>query len=260
MPDEREGRCDEVMIGDIPVLLELEPCVAGAGHMHIDQRVEQSNPLPPELQQVAIVGLLPEQLGGFELAIDPRDTILQLSRDPGGPAVQHPTGRVVLAERAFEQLGPLHRLAELFRELDRRVGTRSPTAMASATEAARARPLRPATRVRRRRRSAREPGLGLGPAVAAGPERGQRLQPGHPLVQPLQLGLAMRALVQVLARRRLARLSARLPQADQRIHRQMSHGIISSPSQMRSRAWARDSCDFEKLGVLPIMLAISSWV
>ncbi len=60
-------------------------------------------------------------------------------------------------------------------------------------------------------------------------------------MQTLQLGLTMGALVQVFARCRLAGLTPGLSQADERIHRQMSHGIISSPSQLRSRAWARDN-------------------
>ena len=55
-------------------------------------------------------------------------------------------------------------------------------------------------------------------------------------MQALQLGLAVGARVQMLSRRRLPRLGAGLPQADEGINCQMTHGIISSPSQVRSRA------------------------
>ena len=38
------------------------------------------------------------------------------------------------------------------------------------------------------------------------------------------------------------------------------HTSVSSPSQRRRRVCARANCDFEKLTVLPIIPAISSWV
>ena len=99
----------------------------------------------------------------------------------------------------------------------------------------------------------------LRPPVPGRPERRQRPESGHPLVQPLKLGAATGTALEVLAGPRVARLQPGLPQAQQRFHGQMAHAALL-PSHRRSRWCARASCDFEKLGVLPIMLAISSWV
>ena len=110
------------------------------------------------------------------------------------------------------------------------------------------------------RRSARTRRGHRGPAIPGRPERRQRLEPGHPLVQPLELGPAGGAALQVLPGRRIARLEPGLAEAQQCFHRQMGHAPTPSPSQRRSRWCARASWDFEKLGVLPIMAAISSCV
>src|SRR4029077_17392278 len=67
-------------------------------------------------------------------------------------------------------------------------------------------------------------------------------------------------LVQVIAGDLGARLRARLPERHQLLEREVAHAATSSPSQRRRSAWARASCDLEKLGVLPIITAISSWV
>src|SRR5207245_1890041 len=97
-----------------------------------------------------------------------------------------------------------------------------------------------------------------GPAVACRPERRQRLEPGDALVQRLQLRLARRALIQVPARPRRAFVGS---QREQIVHRAVHHGAAPSVSSMRrSRACARANCDLEKLTVLPISSAISSWV
>src|SRR5206468_131187 len=83
---------------------------------------------------------------------------------------------------------------------------------------------------------------------------------GHPLVQPLQLDLAGGTFLQMHPRRGIARLEAGLAQTQQGVHRQMTHlSPSSSPSQRRSRTWARANWDLEKLGVFPITPAISSW-
>src|SRR4051794_34453069 len=78
-------------------------------------------------------------------------------------------------------------------------------------------------------------------------------------MQPIQLGLTLGTLAQMFPRGGDSRLGARLPQIEQRLHGEMSHAA-SSPSHRRSRLWARASWDLEKLGVLPIIVAISSWV
>ena len=84
-----------------------------------------------------------------------------------------------------------------------------------------------------------QPCGGLRPAVSARPERGKRLEPSDPLMQPIQLLLALRALVQVLPRDRDPRLTPRLAQCEQGVHGEVSHGATSSPSQRRSRVCAR---------------------
>ena len=102
-------------------------------------------------------------------------------------------------------------------------------------DAAAASPIEPADPVPSAPALRPDPGAGLGPAVAGGPERGQRLEPRHPLVQPLELGPAGRAGFQMLAGRGVARLGARLAQAQQGLHGQVRHASTSSPSQRRSR-------------------------
>jgi hypothetical protein len=102
--------------------------------------------------------------------------------------------------------------------------------------------------------------VNLGPAILRWPQRRQAAQPCDPLVQPLQLPPAARAGVQVRPRGLDAGLAAGLPQRHQLFDRQMRHADCSSPSHRRSRSWARASCDFEKLTVLPIIVDISSWV
>ena len=100
----------------------------------------------------------------------------------------------------------------------------------------------------------------LRPLVAGRTERRQRLEPRGTLVQPLELIPAGSAALQVLPGRRVSRLGAALAQPHQRLECQVCHKATSSPSHRRSRTCARASCDLEKLGVLPIIVAISSWV
>ena len=96
--------------------------------------------------------------------------------------------------------------------------------------------------------------------VARGPQRRQRAQPGHPLVQALEFGGALGAFGHVGLALGAAGLARRVAERHQLVHGEVGHACASSPSQVRSLACARDSCDFEKLGVLSIIPAISSWV
>ncbi len=97
-----------------------------------------------------------------------------------------------------------------------------------------------------------------GPAVSCRPSRRQRLELRHALVQRLELRPARPASRRVLPRPR-RRFAGH--ERQQVVHRAMHHGATPSSSSIRRRrAWARASCDFEKLTVLPICSAISSWV
>ena len=58
----------------------------------------------------------------------------------------------------------------------------------------------------------------------------------------------------------VGRLEAGVAERHELFHGEVGHACASSPSQTRSLACARDSCDFEKLGVRSIISAISSWV
>src|SRR6185312_15305036 len=84
------------------------------------------------------------------------------------------------------------------------------------------------------------------PAVTRWSQRGQRLELRHALVQRFKLCPAGGAFLDVspCPNRRLARL-----QRQQIIHRTVHHACApsASPNRRRSRAWARASCDFEKL-------------
>src|SRR5688500_7171558 len=92
----------------------LQTGVAGAGDANIDQRVEQTNPLTPQSEKV-LVGclLLRLELSHLQLAIEPGDAVLQLPGYAGGAAVEHASFGVVIIERAFEELRPLHDLGQL---------------------------------------------------------------------------------------------------------------------------------------------------
>src|SRR5690606_36617733 len=99
------------------------------------------------------------------------------------------------------------------------------------------------------------------PLVARGPEPREGAEPRRALLQPAELGRAGLAGPQVRAGLRGARLDAGLAQRGQLLQREVrAHAGASSPSQRRSRWCARASWDLEKLVVLPIRAAISSWV
>ena len=79
-------------------------------------------------------------------------------------------------------------------------------------------------------------------------------------MQPVELVPAGRTVIEMGAGGLIARLESRLPQRDELVDGQVRHATASSPSQRRSRPCARASWDLEKLVVLPIIPAISSWV
>src|SRR6266513_1069347 len=96
-----------------------------------------------------------------------------------------------------------------------------------------------------------------GPAVPRRTPRRQRFQLRNALVQRFELRAARPASRRVLPRPR-GPFSGN--ERQQVVHRAVHHRPTPSSSIPRSRAWARASCDLEKLTVLPICSAISSWV
>src|SRR4051812_29271316 len=90
-----------------------EPGVTGAGHVYVDQGIEEPDALAPEAKQLLVAGLLGSELGDLEPAIQLRDPILQLLGDPSGASVQYPAFRVVLTQRVLQRLGSLHDLVDL---------------------------------------------------------------------------------------------------------------------------------------------------
>src|SRR5690606_31238363 len=99
-----------------------------------------------------------------------------------------------------------------------------------------------------------------GPLAPRRLEGRQRLEPRDPLVQPVKLCPALVTAIEVTLGIGVARFPPWLTQGDQLFNGQVRHAGTSSPSQRRRRVCARASWDFEKLTVLPIMPAISSWV
>src|SRR5215207_6982376 len=67
----------------------LQAGIAGAGHVHVHQRVQQPHPLAPQLQQVLVVRLLLLQLGHLQLPVEPGDAVFQLARDAGGASIEY---------------------------------------------------------------------------------------------------------------------------------------------------------------------------
>src|SRR5207247_9491093 len=96
-----------------------------------------------------------------------------------------------------------------------------------------------------------------GPAVPCRPPHRQGLELRNSLVQRLELRPARRASRHVLPRPR-----GPFPGRERQyvVHRAVHHCATPSSSIRRNRTWARASCDLEKLTVLPICSAISSWV
>ena len=127
-------------------------------------------------------------------------------------------------------------------------------------DAAAASPARPAIRFRRCRRSAMTRARTSGHRSRPERSAGSALSRATRWCSRSSSARQCCTTFQMLPGRGVAGLAARLPQAHQGIHGQMRHAATSSPSQRRSRTCARASCDLEKLGVLPIIAAISSWV
>src|SRR5712692_8667857 len=232
-----------------------QPNIGDAGDVRVEQLLHQGHPLLPEFDELVVAQLRRRPAQPGELAVDDGNAVFQLGHQGGRPAAHHASRGVVALELFLQgrrlllrprQLGgvdlPRPERREHDQSGDRRSGRESDTAPAPHST-----PARGEDRVADR-----------GPAVARRPERRQRLEPGDPLIQRLQLRLARRALVQVPARPGRPFVG---PQREQIVHRAVHHGAAPSMSSMPcSRACARASCDLEKLTVLPISSAISSWV
>src|SRR5688572_12258443 len=105
-------------------LIRSQADIARPRHVHVHQRVEQADPLPPELQQLALVhrGVALE-LGRLELLVHLGDPVLQHARDPGRVAVHHPLPRIVGLEHVLERARALLDRREL--RVRHRLGHRS---------------------------------------------------------------------------------------------------------------------------------------
>src|SRR2546422_1461962 len=232
-----------------------QPNIGDAGDVRVEQLLHQGHPLLPEFDELVVAQLRRRPAQPGQLAVDDGNAVFQLGHQGSRPAAHHASRGVVALELFLQgrrlllrprQLGgvdlPRLERREHDQSGDRRGGRESDAAPAPHPTPALG-----------------EDGVAdRGPAVARRPERRQRLEPGDPLVQRLQLRLARRALVQVPARPGRPFVG---PQREQIVHRAVHHGAAPSMSSMpRSRACARASCDLEKLTVLPISSAISSCV
>src|SRR5437879_341342 len=232
-----------------------QPNIGDAGDVRVDQLPHQGHPLLPEFDELGVAQLRRRPAQPGQLAVDDGNAVFQLGYQGGRPTAHHATRGIVALELFLQgrrlllrprQLGSVDLPRPERREHDQ-PGDRRSGRESDATPAPYAAPPLGDDRVADR-----------GPAVACWPERRQRLEPGDTLVQRLQLRLARRAVVQVPTRPRRAFVGS---QREQIVHRAVHHGAAPSMSSMRlSRACARASCDLEKLTVLPISSAISSWV
>src|ERR1700752_552621 len=190
-----------------------------------------------------------------EGAVEHRNAIFQRRHHRGGMTAQHTAFDIELREGVFECRGPLLRLTELgvnltgTRRLDQQHGGDR------GGEGETAAPRGPGTSAAGP--PGAEPRLHRRPPIPRRSEGRQRIQLCHALVQLLLLRLTRPAGGDVPARphRRFTCL-----QRLQIIHCAMHHVLAPSSSIRRRRAWARASCDFEKLTDLPICSAISSCV
>src|SRR5256712_1562975 len=232
-----------------------QPNIGDAGDVRVDQLLHQRHPILPEFDELVVAQLRLRPAHPGQPAGDDGNAVLHL-RHQGRPPTAHHASRGIVALELFlqgrrlllrpRQLGSVDLPRPERREHDQ-PGDRRSGRESDATPAPHAAPPLGDDRVADR-----------GPAVACRPERPPRLEPGHTLVQRPQLRLARRALIQVPARPRRAFVGS---QREQIVHRAVHHGAAPSVSSMRrSRACARANCDLEKLTVLPISSAISSWV
>src|SRR5213594_2723921 len=232
-----------------------QPNIGDAGDVRVDQLLHQRHPILPEFDELVVAQLRLRPAHPGELAVDDGNAVFQLGHQGGRPTAHHASRGIVALELFLQgrrlllhprQLGSVDLPRPERREHDQ-PGDRRSGRESDATPAPHAAPPLGDDRVADR-----------GPAVACRPERRQRLEPGDALVQRLQLRLARRALIQVPARPRRDFVGS---QREQIVHRAVHHGAAPSVSSMRrSRACARANCDLEKLTVLPISSAISSWV
>src|SRR5439155_13251967 len=241
-----------------------EPHRPRTGHVHVDQGVQQPDPLPPQAERFLLPDPLVHEVHQLELVVDPGELVLDGLGDDRRPSVDDPLLGVVIQKGALEPPRARDDAVELLLLVE------------PGGRGGRAEPRRQHHRERHRRREAeprqREepdltpPALSPGPdlqlrePVPARPECGEGAQPGHALVEPLELGAAELAHLRVIPPPLHPGLLARLAQGEQLVHGQVGHAGTSSPSHRRSRVWARASWDFEKLTVFCIIAAISSWV
>src|SRR6266513_667156 len=231
-----------------------QPHVSGASDVDAHELLHELHALLPQCDEVGRtrLGLRGAQLR--QLAVDDGNAVFQGGGERRGAAARHPPVGVVPLELLLQR----RRLLFHSRQLGGVDGLRperpeheEPGERRSRSEARDAPPL-----------AAPAP-LGQngvphhGPAVPRRTPRRQRFQLRNALVQRFELRPARPASRRVLPRPR-GPFSGN--ERQQVVHRAVHHRPTPSSSIPRSRAWARASCDLEKLTVLPICSAISSWV
>src|SRR5262245_37132607 len=80
------------------------PCVAGTSEVHIDQRIEQPDTLPPQIELFSLTATGISQIGHLQLAINGCDPILELLRDAGRSSIEHAALGMILVDRGLERL------------------------------------------------------------------------------------------------------------------------------------------------------------
>src|SRR5436189_2659578 len=233
----------------------LQPHVSGTSDVDAHELLHELHALLPQCDEVGRTCLGSSGAQLCQLAVDDGNAVFQGGGERRGAPARHSPVRIVAAQLLLErrrlllhagELGGVHRLRperpEYQERGDRRRGGETRDAPTLAAPA----PLG-------------QDGVPHGgPAVPCRPSRRQRLELRHALVQRLELRPARPASRRVLPRPRRPFAGHERQQV---VHRAMHHGATPSSSSIRRRrAWARASCDFEKLTVLPICSAISSWV
>src|SRR5688500_1401658 len=175
--------------------IRSKPDIARPRHVHVHQRIQQPDPLAPELKQLALVhGSVALELRRLELLVHLGDAVLEHAGDAGGVPIHDPLARVVGLEDVLERTRTL---------LDRRelaLGARLHGRRQSGHRQCRIGPDDGDPGQRGRERHGGEPGppehqapalpaaAGLhgGPEVSRRRQRRQRPEAGRPLVQPLE--------------------------------------------------------------------------
>src|SRR6266550_1739934 len=232
----------------------LKPHVSGASDVDAHELLHEVHALLPQCDEIGRTRLGSNGAQLCQLAVDDGNTVFQDGRERRGATARHPGVRVVALELLLQR-GRLLLHARQLGGVDgfapERPEHEEPGEGRSRREARDAPPLAAPAPLGQNGLTHR------GPPVPRGPPGRQRLQLRDPLVQRLELRPALRARRRVLPGPR-----GPFPrsQCQQVVHGAVHHRETPSSSIRRNRTCARANCDLEKLTVLPICSAISSWV